>query len=157
MVDTKPNISVRDMVDHVGALITSTFEDGTKRRPLPPGLSPPDLAASFKEDMPRDGMPVRDVLEIIEEQIVPSALNLVNPMTFGLMTPHSLPLPGISGMAETIERQVTLAEILYKRLGEIPEVELTPRSPTISCVSGSRQAAWTEQRGRSFKHVCKTS
>lgn len=95
MVDAKPNTSVRDLVNHVGALITSIFEKAAKRKPLPTGLNPPELAATFNEEIPQEGMPVRDVLQIIEQKIIRTALNLANPMTFGLMTPHPLPLPAV--------------------------------------------------------------
>ena len=37
---------------------------------------------------------------------------------------------GVSGLAEIIDRQVSLAQILYERLVDLGDIELAPRSPT---------------------------
>jgi glutamate/tyrosine decarboxylase-like PLP-dependent enzyme len=95
MTSDETNSSVRKMIDEVCRLTASIFESRANQRPLAAGLDPRALAARFDEKIPYQGMPVRDVLRLVEEEVIPAALNLANPLTFGLMTPHPLPLPAV--------------------------------------------------------------
>src|SRR5438105_3535608 len=91
----KERAPVRELISEVSKLTALVFEDRPNQRPLPSDLDPSGVAARFEDELPYRGMPVRDVLRTIEQQVIPAALNLANPMTFGLMTPHPLPLPAV--------------------------------------------------------------
>ncbi len=108
-VDTTPS-SLIELVDHVGRAIVQVFTNRTEESPLPAELGHRELAAMFSEDLPRTGMPVEQVLQIIQEQIIPASLNLTNPMAFGLMTPHPLPLPAVlDGLISTLNQNLGCA------------------------------------------------
>jgi glutamate/tyrosine decarboxylase-like PLP-dependent enzyme len=95
MTSNVKNNSVREMISEVGRLTASIFESHANRRPLAAGLDPLALAARFDENIPYQGIPAQAVLKSIEDDIIPAALNLANPLTFGLMTPHPFPLPAV--------------------------------------------------------------
>ena len=108
-VDTSLS-SLIELVDHVGRTIVHVFSNRTEERPLPAELRHRELAAMFGENLPRTGMPVEQVLQIIQEQIIPASLNLTNPMAFGLMTPHPLPLPAVlDGLISTLNQNLGCA------------------------------------------------
>jgi aromatic-L-amino-acid decarboxylase len=95
MTSDESKSSVREMIREVGRLTASILDGRANQKPLPSDLDASALAAHFDEELPYEGMPVRDVLRSIEEGIIPAALNLANPLTFGLMTPHPLAFPAV--------------------------------------------------------------
>jgi glutamate/tyrosine decarboxylase-like PLP-dependent enzyme len=75
----------------VGELIADVFERYRSEPPLPEGLSHARVSACFQEGLPKSGRSTDEVLDLIARYVIPSSLNLANPMAFGLMTPHPLP------------------------------------------------------------------
>jgi aromatic-L-amino-acid/L-tryptophan decarboxylase len=99
-----------DIVAKTNDLITAVFEKRKSERPLPSNLDPHQLRKRLAGELPKKGSPAIDVLCVIEKEIIPTVLNLANPMTFGLMTPHPLPLPArLDGLISALNQNLGCA------------------------------------------------
>jgi len=85
----------REIGHRVVDLITEYLEN-IEGRPLFPNVAPNYLEKLFAESLPQDPTPAGDVLQEIEEKLLPYCTHVNHPGYFGLITPTPTPV-GILG------------------------------------------------------------
>jgi aromatic-L-amino-acid decarboxylase len=70
-----------------------------------PDASPVELERLFDEPLPREGVPLADVLAELEEKLLPNCTHVGHPGYFGFITPSPLPAGGLADLLASVLNQ----------------------------------------------------
>src|ERR671924_246727 len=85
--------------------LLADYLEGIEELDVFPEASPLELEQLFAEPLPREGVPLADVVAELEEKLLPNCTHVGHPGYFGFITPSPLPAGGLADLLASVLNQ----------------------------------------------------
>jgi aromatic-L-amino-acid decarboxylase len=85
--------------------LLADYLEGIEELDVFPEASPLELEQLFAEPLPREGVPLADVVTELEEKLLPNCTHVGHPGYFGFITPSPLPAGGLADLLASVLNQ----------------------------------------------------